>query len=256
MIPQLARTTDDPSALIANDDWAMQQKFDGDRLLVEFTDANMVRGFSRRGNIVSLPKTFIPAPSEHRSVTLIDGELMDDGTYNVFDIPKFQGMNVGGLTFAQRQGILSRVVEAFKFSNICLVHTANTTAEKASMLTAIQNTNQEGVVFKHKESVYRFNNRSYQWQKYKLYKSCSVIITELNREGKPEAVTIGLNDGHELSGCKIPDRYQKSLNIQVGDIIEVKYLSLSEDFRLIQPTFLKKRTDLSTNDCSRNQFAS
>jgi len=260
MKPQLAQIAKDVASLLDSDSWVMEQKFDGDRFLVCFDGPDSVRTFSRRGTETAVPRIktarhtldLSPIKGNH-DLTIFDGEIMPEGVFHVFDVLSFRGTEVLDWTLEARRAILERTVAQLQDRGFHLVPQYHG-GDKAPFLAEITAANLEGVMFKRLGSKYKMDHRSKDWLKHKLYKSCSVIITELCREGKPESVTVCLYDGHEVSGCKIPIRYQEELGIQVGDVIDVKYLSVTKDWKITQPTFLKKRTDISPQDCTKEQL--
>lgn len=241
----------------------MEEKFDGDRFLMVYTDQS-VKAYTRQGTEAVVPRIktarhtleFLPFSDKHKGTTVIDGEIMGDGQYHVFDIPIFQEAATGALTYTKRRAILERL-PLWKQSGFNLVESVTDPAAKEAKLKAITENGLEGVVFKHVDSTYRFDFRSTLWLKWKLTKTLSAFITEVHREGKPEAFTICVYDGenlHELSGCKIPSRYQSEYDIRLGDVIEVRYLSVSDDDKLIQPVFVTKRRDISPFECTKEQL--
>jgi ATP-dependent DNA ligase len=252
MKPQLAHTTKVPFSLIDNPRWMMEQKFDGDRLLLVYEDAKMPRGFTRKGEECTLPSIkgldLTPLHSRHRGRTILDCEMLEDGQIHVFDIPEMQSIDLCGMMYSRRRELLENTFTYFEREGFNCVSVFKTQDEKLEAFYRFKNdTTIEGIMFKHDASFYRFNHRNKEWRKHKFYKTCSAIITELCREGKDESVTICVKDGeayHEVSGCKIPSRYQQELGIQVGDVIEVRFLTLTPDNKITQPVFIRKRRDI------------
>ena len=265
MKPQLAHVAKDVQALLDSPDWAMEEKYDGDRLLIVYKDHDQVNAYGRQGTECIVPRIktarqtleFTPAGGKHKGTTVLDGEVMLDGQFHVFDIPMLCDKQIGALPYARRRDILRQVFPMWDKVGFDIIRSETDTTAKWEMLHEIEDANLEGAMFKHVDSTYRFDYRSNEWLKWKLYKTCSAIITQMQREGKPEAVTICVYDGdklHEVSGCKIPSRYQDEYRIVTGDVIEVRYLSVSADYKLIQPVFLTKRKDVSPTECTKEQL--
>lgn len=260
MIPQLAHVAKDLDSYILSPDWALEEKFDGDRLLIHFIDSDTVRAYSRQGNEVVVPRIktarsvleFKPLP-KNNGVTILDGEVMPDGTFHLFDIPLLLGQEIKNLPYSKRRDILTKTFSAIRQPGFVLVESITDPKLKRQKAVEIHAAGGEGVMFKSLTSTYRFDHRSNEWLKWKFYKTASVIIMEMQREGKDEAVTIGVfKDGNiqEISGCKIPWRYQQEFGITAGDVIEVRYLNFTKDDKLIQPVFLKKRNDVNSKECT------
>jgi ATP-dependent DNA ligase len=252
-------------ALLDSPLWAMEEKFDGDRLLIVYKNDDQVNAYGRQGTECIVPRIktarqtleFTPLDSWHKGTTVLDGEVMPNGEFKVFDIPLLCDKQTRGLPYTRRRDILQKVLPQMAGSGFSLVYSETDPEGKHNMLRSIEAWRGEGAMFKHVDSTYRFDYRSNEWLKWKLYKTCSVVITEMQREGKPEAVTICVYDGdklHEVSGCKIPSRYQTEYRIATGDVIEVRYLSVSPDYKLIQPVFLAKRKDVSPTECKKEQL--
>lgn len=258
MKPQLAHTLSNSDSLLADDGWWMEQKFDGDRLLLVYEDGKIPSAITRKGEPAVLPKSAnldmkSPIHHLHRGTTILDCELMEHGAVYVFDIPMIRGVNLCGLEYRRRRELLENLFESFHPAGFVLVDVFRTTDEKQEAFQGIRNNGDEGVIFKKLDSKYRFDYRSKGWIKHKFYKTCSAIVTELNRENKPESVTICVIDNgsyHEISGCKIPSRYQEELGITVGDVIEVRYLSLTPDNKVTQPIFIRKRRDIEPSEAT------
>lgn len=234
----------------------MEEKYDGDRLILVYEDTKAPRSFLRTGEEGVLPSVptldLSPLNSRHAGVTIFDCELMQDGNLYVFDLLKMRGVDLCGMMYVRRREVLENLFEYFQRQGFNLVASYSKTEQKHQLFESLKQSG-EGVMFKHADSIYRFDYRSKDWRKFKFYKTCSVVITELYREGKPESVTICVMDGsryHEVSGCKIPDRYQRELDIQVGDVIEVRYLTLTPDRKITQPVFIRKRRDLLPHEAT------
>ncbi len=254
MKPQLAKVTTDITLFTMDPFWAMEEKFDGDRMLIAYTD-NTVRAYSRTGTECVVPSQ-IKAVQKNKGLTILDGELMKDGSFKVFDIPSFMGISFGGQSLIHRRSILQAAMAKWdQGEKVSLVYQARTIEEKLALQTKIVDSDGEGFMFKRLDSKYRFDYRTPDWLKFKLYKTASVVVTELQRDGKPEAIGIGVYDNDnliEVSGCKLPYCHQEG--IDVGDVIEVKYLQFTDDNRLREPVFIKKRNDVYANECTKNKL--
>lgn len=257
---QLASPIPEPAAesakqYIASIKWYAEEKLDGDRFSLTI-DGETLRAFGRSGMELHVPPSLanVRLPPEIQR-TVLDGELVND-TYFVFDLLEFHGSDYTSISYALRRTSLERVMDRISIPSCELVYCAKTPDEKQTLVDYAMAERKEGVVFKRVDAPY-VEGRNRNWLKYKFYKTCDCIVTQLEREGKPEAVELSLIDGdgniHDVGGCKVPSRYQQEQDIGVGDVIEVRYLDFTSDRRLYQPVFLRKRTDKSPSDCTFDQ---
>lgn len=260
MIPQSAHVAKALEPLLNNDDWVMEEKFDGDRYLLVYKDCDRPRAYTRQGNEALVPRIktarhtleFFPADSFHVGTTILDGEILATGEFKIFDMPMCMDLETHKLTYDKRRAMLEKVFPLWKQPGFELVDVERG-GQKELIAQRLFSRQHEGLMFKRRDSIYKFDHRTYNWLKWKFYKTGSVIITEMQREGKPEAATICVYDGDDLvevSGVKIPTIYQEQQNIQQGDIIEVRFLKVTEGGKLREPVFLKKRTDVDPTECT------
>jgi len=252
----LAKKTSDLSGLIQNDDWAAEQKFDGQRFMVQVMDRE-ARAFNRKGDELNMPN-HLGAIFDYKGFLgtwVFDGELVDD-CYNVFDMLALQSLDLTQKPWKLRKAALEAVTKSEWEHRgfIRCVPSADTTFKKEELLVAVTNQNLEGIVFKHKESKYR-SGKSNLWAKYKITDTCDAIVTELCRKGKDQAVTVSLyHEGQliEVSGVKIPlDMVGK---IKLDMILEIRYLYSTANNKLYQPAFLGIREDKIATECTTDQL--
>jgi len=187
-------------------DWVFEVKWDGVRAIV-FTNNNDVRIQSRNGNditnrypeIVNALKLNL---KECRSA-IIDGEIVvlneeglpdfhthqhrmniqnpqeimalsvkDPSTYYVFDILYKENENVEQLGYLERRELLSSILKNNDTIRISEYIKENGT----EILQSIKELNLEGIVAKHKNSVYREGTRSRDWLKIKNTKTQDCVI--------------------------------------------------------------------------------
>src|SRR5207248_3300549 len=78
--PQLLNPIDECNleSLINSDEWVMQEKFDGKRVLIR-KEGDEVAGINRQGLIIGLPKPIVDAVLELDTIScLLDGECVGD----------------------------------------------------------------------------------------------------------------------------------------------------------------------------------
>jgi ATP-dependent DNA ligase len=257
MKAQLAKPLEINAELIVNSsNWWAERKYDGERVLT-FVDEFGVHCYGRKGTEIQVP-TAIKGLNFSVPIVL-DGEIVNGVDYYVFDILRRDRENLMRLPYATRRKILEEVLGPDGVGRVHVVDVAVTTYEKAMLVKTLRLAGEEGVVFKDITGRYYPGKRSAKWLKLKFTNTCEVVLTELNRfdptdgQHHPEGAGFMFYDDTEESGSiKVP--IGKQANLNVGDIIEVKYLRVEKSGRLYQPVFLRKRTDKQANECLRSQL--
>lgn len=256
--PMLARTAQ-PSRLqqLLNDDtWAIEQKIDGKRMLVQVADRE-ARAFNRTAQEIECPE-YIAADFDGKPFEaewLFDGEYLNN-TYYVFDcIMAPVSDDWHQATFGTRRDLLERLFGRIRMANTVLVPQAQGLHMKTDLFKKIKDNRGEGVMFKNLNARYTAGVRSHDMLKWKFVETADVVVTETFREGKDQAISIGIyHDGQlvDAGGCKIPTNLVGVLQPQ--DVIECKYLYGTKDHKLYQPVFLKVRDDKPAGDCTTEQL--
>jgi bifunctional non-homologous end joining protein LigD len=252
-----------PDFFLDHSEWTVEQKLDGERLLIEVKDREP-QGINRDGKKTTIP-TSIAANFDSKAFDghwVFDGEILGE-TYYVFDVVEASAINEDGtetpfihrkLPHQERFIFLRDVVKRWKPTNINLVPNADGEG-KRTFYYACLDANTEGVVFKSKKGAYEPGKRSGNTLKCKFVDTAEVVVTELNREGKELAVGTGVfHDGKmvDAGGCKIPEEMVGK--IKEGDVIEVRYLYATPSHKLYQPSWVKPRPDKKVTDCHTTQF--
>jgi bifunctional non-homologous end joining protein LigD len=246
-LPQLLNPLDetDVAACLNSDDWFMEEKFDGRRLMVAVT-GEQVEGSNRKGLIVSLPQEVETALAGIGDCVL-DGELV--GTkFWVFDLLSLDGTDITGLSFSERMNKR----EGLAFSNAVYAEAVTTyrnTHEKTAAFTAIKDANKEGVVFKRATAPYKVGRPSAGGDqvKVKFYATCSAVVEKVNAQ-RSVALTVG---GVNMGNVTVSSNFALPA---VGDVVEVRYLYANRGGALYQATFLGVRDDIDPSDCVLSQI--
>lgn len=244
--------TDDLDAFAEDDNWYMEQKLDGHRLRIVNEDGTM-RFLNRVGDDYSKA-----VPDHVRSLDLpvgwaVDGELV--GTdYWAFDIlHSEQGVHAAPLD--ERRLLLETLAKSITGLNV--IPQARTTEQKRALMKFALVNNLEGVVLKKRGSTYP-RGRGYNWLKAKFTPTADVVVMAVGDDGK-ESARLG------IYGASAPDLTLKEIGrcsligkppVTVGDIVEVKYLYLtdSDNPRLYQPTLMRVRFDKEQSECRGDDF--
>lgn len=93
---------------VKNQNWCMQEKFDGKRLLL-LKQGNAVLGINRKGLFIGIPESIKTDALRIPNDFLMDGEAVGD-LYYVFDLLKAQGVDFRGYPYSARlQNLMVRV---------------------------------------------------------------------------------------------------------------------------------------------------
>lgn len=272
MFPQLAKEAEITSlqTFIENDEWVMEQKLDGHRLLLcspggDFPPTALTRSGSPYTR--KLPKALqemrFPEGNDVMDV-ILDGELVD-GTFYVFDMPK-SSITDPGQALRLRRFALEQTLAFLTDNNpaIKLVPQARTKAEKIALAETALKNNFEGLLLKQRNSAYIPGGRVESWLKVKFVKTVDCFVLDVRDDGK-ESVKLGLvkwtgpgimRDSFEIVEVGRASLIGKEKNgeIKVGDTLEVRYLYTGANGRLYQPTILRKRDDKAMHECTTDQL--
>lgn len=235
-------------ALVANDDYWLQTKFNGKRVQIK-RDGRGVTSYNKLGAEIpthpDVEKAILAVPT--RSFFL-DGELVD-GKYFAFDILRKGQDSLALWNYHARYGILTKVLAGSAGLKVAPVF--RTTTAKRNALEALRKQRAEGAVFKLWEAEYK-PGRNGQHKKFKFWKSLSAIVLALRPTGK-DSISLGLVENGQIInignvttiGKKIPG---------VGGIVEVKYLYATKDKQLYQTEVIGPRDDVKQQECTTKQL--
>ncbi len=246
-----ARQENDIERYLSNPLYAMQEKYDGERLMIYIARQNEVYSYNKRGDLIanspiitgSVKKINLAPIDYHIS---LDGEFVKDKFF-VFDM--ITDLNHKH-SYEERYSLLRNFIYKHNPDNI--VHVPNIKGEKVkrAFLNNLHERRCEGAVFKRTDSLYRPAKRCEDQVKIKFYQTCSVICLG---QGRGKSVRMGMmNSGEiiEVGAVSI----EKGPKPQEGDIIEVKYLYAYQGGSLYQPIYLKTRTDVIASECLTDQL--
>lgn len=264
--PQLAKSAEVTSLeqFIKDPTWVMEQKLDGHRVLLVAPGMDMPpTALTRNGSIYSrrLPKAiqdFRFPPGEW----VLDGELVGtvvnghtvSSTFYVFDMPVTPAGAVTLPLYQRRAALetfLASVPNPFK-----IVPQARTADEKIALASKALGECFEGLVVKQSDSPYRSGGRTTEWLKVKFVATADVVVTDVRGDGK-DSVGYEVYDETgapvDIGRASLIGK-EKNGVINVGDVIEVRYLYVGNDGRLYQPTILRKRDDKRADECTTEQL--
>lgn len=232
------------------DAWVAQQKLDGVRLMIHCDEGNIIP-VNRKGEITDLP----PALKEpfYMFMTgefVFDGEWVD-GKFWLFDMPVAGAAVAPYNPYEHRLAVLQQFYDRWQpGDDVKVVPTAYTQEDKLALERLLRRRNAEGMILKALSGKYRSGQRSSECLKLKFWESCEVIITEVGREGKENAVMTMIDPDNGPVEVGTVSAIGKG-NIIVGDVVEVKYLYAVDPNKpsLYQPSILRVRNDKDMADC-------
>jgi len=245
--PQLLneiRTKEELNALLEDDDFIAQEKFDGERRMVE--SKKEVIGINKKGLKVALP-TCIEKDVQEECV--IDSEIIGNKLY-AFDIISYQGKSLKSKPYEERLDILQRLSLG---TNVKIIKTAVGTRAKKAMLKRLLKNNAEGIVFKRKDHKYKAGRpaRGGDVFKYKFYKTATCRVSN-HTKGK-RSIALEMLDKGIVPVGKVTIPANKEIP-KVGSYVEVRYLYAYKGGSLYQPTYLGERFDQDDSDINVSQL--
>lgn len=252
LVPQLLVPIPEDKALhlIYDDNYAMQQKMNGERLLVK-KSGDEITGGNKKGLQRPINQELYNSLKSYDDM-LIDGEIIGDILY-VFDILSLNAKNLKNKTFYERYTILSHLKEN---PYLKIVKTFFDSTSKKLEFDRLLAAGEEGVVFKDVSSKYKSGRSSPKGatqMKYKFYATCSCVVTSVSENKR--SVSLGLLDESntivDMGKVTIPANH----NIpKSNDIVEVRYLYAYPNGSLFQTTYLGLRNDVDKEECLTTQL--
>jgi ATP-dependent DNA ligase len=241
---------------IENDDYVLQQKIDGIRAQLVYEPRSLPwfrNGAGARLVSSTAAKTTEPllkrlGPTVNDFGFTIDGEVLD-GCFYVFDLIIDGGEKA---PLHDRLTALEAWHTVVNDPSICLLPTARTTLDKQRLAVAVYEQGAEGWIAKRLDGTYDWGQRVAHSLKIKLTKAADCVVLERNRDGKSNMVLAVWHEGvlteiGSASAIGKPDA-------KVGEVVEVRFLYLGADRRLVQPTVLRLRTDKAASECNSDQM--
>ena len=258
IFPQLLNAIDQDRAehLIRDDEWCVQEKFDGKRIMIR-KDADQVIGINRKGLTVALPQPVADLVRKIPGDCLLDGEAVGD-VYHAFDILEHAGMDLRKKPYRTRlvylAMALAKVSDDLLSGAMRLAKTASSFQDKQAMIARLRKDNREGVVFKDMNAPYTPGRPASGGDqlKFKFTATASCIVSKAN--GTKRSVALVLLDG----GKRVPvGNVTIAPNMEIptaGSIVETRYLYAHVGGSLFQPVCLGVRDDVDPSACTIDQL--
>ena len=255
ILPQLLNPIEESEveALLRDDDYCAQEKFDGKHLLIRKQDEHL-EGINKKGLLVGLPVSVANDLRNLHGSFIPDGESIGDD-YHAFDLLEHNGENLRPLPYRIRLGrLVILLLSSSRHLHVRLVETAFTTQQKTELWQRLRRENREGIVFKRLDASYTPGkpNSGGPQLKFKFVATVSAVVAQINAR---RSVEISLLKGRSLVSCgnvAIPANHQIP---PVGAIVEVRYLYAYRDsLALHQPVYLGPRDDVEADECLVSQL--
>ncbi len=249
--PQLLQpiTLDDTAPFLADAQWCMQPKYDGNRVFLIAPSADAIYGANRKGQKISLPvqvEQWAQTQCAKLGGFVLDGELVGE-TYFAFDLLESKGHDLKHLAYAMRLSLTARLRDTSLA--VVFAETARQANDKRNLLERLQREHAEGAVFKRLDAPY-VSGRQPTQVKCKFWESATFIVKVQNVGVR--SIELGLLDGNAVVGwgsCTVPSNYPLP---KVGALVEVKYLYVDDN--VYQPQYKGERTDVPRSDCVPGQL--
>lgn len=243
-------------AYFINDDrYSFEQKLDGHRLLVETDGHRVLTAYNRDGALSQHSPWLQTRTWSHNARigrrAIFDGEFLD-GQLHIFDLLELDGIVSYHHQQRQRRGVLETLFEKVDFNErFQLVPQSLTPEQKSELVVRCYRERGEGVMIKDRNASYRAG-RGTEIRKLKFTKTADLVVGELGIEGKNNATLLAYHDGErvEVGRCSLNGKPK----VHPGDVVEVRYLYLGANQRLVQPTLLRVRDDKPAAECSFDQL--
>jgi len=242
-------------AYLANTDWLMQQKHDGERRMVmksRIGDVETIYGINRKGNMVDIPMTIHKAVNELDCEScLLDGEIIGD-VLHVFDLLEWNGYDMRKEPCVARYYALEDRME-LDGKHLRRCETATSENQKKKLFPLLRKHGAEGAVFKRKDSQYKAGrpNSGGDALKCKFWESATFLVKSVNAK---RSISVVLNDGTkwvDVGNCTIPPNHNVPSE---GKIVEIRYLYAYAEGSIYQPVYLGERNDIDAEECTLKQL--
>jgi bifunctional non-homologous end joining protein LigD len=254
LLPQLLNPINEKEAkrLLEDPAWAIQEKFDGRRVFVRKSGAE-IHGINRKGLLIGLPSPIVVGAHKITSDFILDGECVGDVLY-AFDLLEWDREDYRPKPYQHRFVKLSNLVNRPDITHIEFAETATDPGDKERLYRQLLAGKKEGVVFKRLDAPYtpgRPNSGGTQ-RKHKFYATCSAVVSKVNDKRSVELILLNGKRWIPVGNVTIPANFNVPA---VAEVVEVRYLyAFRESNALYQPVYLGPRKDVEQNECVLSQL--
>ena len=248
--------------MMSDDRWVAEPKYNGVRCMV-MVDGDAVGLLNRNGTPLAsgAQTTLRKLRRDFAGLGLLghwmfDGELVGDTIYLFDMIEGGTGFVSAATPFCTRRLALTILFDSLVTvpPSIRVAEQAKTAAEKTALLARIKAEGGEGIMLKLNDSPYVQGRTDRAGWKVKLTKDADFVVMGTRTDGKLNA-TLGVFTEKgaltEVGRCSLIGKP----TVVAGDVVEVRYLYVGTNGRLVQPRLMRVRTDKTPGDCTITQLA-
>jgi ATP-dependent DNA ligase len=237
--------------MVNDPDWGLDIKVDGRRLLVDLNGEPV--GYNRAGDRAPIPSGIDQELQRAGKANLhLDGELVGT-TLWVFDMVGPSVPDVWGIRRLALDNLLLyrwQPDPAFVRAVLWAVDVEG----KAALVRRVREEGLEGLIAKRLDSRYEPGKRSTGWRKLKDVKTVDCVVTRLGVDGKKNMAVALWRDGELVEVGEVSALTGDGPSALPGDVVEVTFLYLGANNRLVQPVTPKIRLDKKPGECTWNQL--
>ena len=254
ILPQLLNPVSEVEVhrLIADPGWIAQEKYDGRRVLVQKTGAE-VSGINRKGLTIGLPEPIVKAAQVIPGDYILDGECIGEVLF-VFDVLQIANLDLRRESYQRRLVALMNLPGLAMQTNIRLAETAFAPGQKRDLFNWLKRDRREGIVFKRLDATYTAGRPASGGPvlKHKFVATLSAVVAKVNPQRSVELRLLNCLGWVPVGNVTIPPHQTVP---GVGDTVDVRYLyAFAESKALYQPVYLGKRTDIEPHECILSQL--
>lgn len=245
-------------AMLESDTYVAQQKLDGIRVLAHIEEDDIVPVNRSGERTDKVARSLLAGLASLPVGTVVDGEVMGDGTYWLFDVLRWGRQDITHVGYEDRWLILADELGPDLSGPVRVLKLAMSRPDKRALFEGLVGAGAEGIVFKTRTAPYTAG-RSVAQRKHKLVKSCDVVI--LSNAGN--AYWMGVyHDGEMFEVGKVfagtTNESRAALDAKLAEgqtpVAEVRYLYATEEHKLYQPVFVRLRDDKAASQCVRAEL--
>lgn len=256
VLPMLLNTIeeDELNALLRNDDWVAEEKFDGRRMVLRKNQNGSVDAINRKGLIVGAPEIVIKEAQALPGVFTLDGEIIGE-RHHAFD-------TITDTVWWDRKKRLHALMGYAIGTHISEVKTY-WGASKLPFFEDLKARHAEGIVLKNLHGFYHAGrpNKGGDALKFKFYETITCVVTKVNTQrsvgisllGEWQEYAKGINKRSLISvgNVTIPPNFDIP---KENDLAEVRYLYTTAGGILYQPVYRGTRDDVDVDTIERLKY--
>lgn len=231
-----------------NDDWILQEKFDGRRLMTK-KEGNKVTAINKKGLSIVMPQSIEDKLNTMKEDAVFDGEIIGE-KYYIYDMMEYDGKNVRTLSVVERLNKLN----SLPIKDL-VVKTYFKPEEKRAAFKQLKEDKKEGIVLKKTTSAYVPGKPASGGSqlKFRFFETSTFHVTKHTKNARSVEVTVYDENGkfYMLGKVTIPVNWDVP---DVGSFVEVKYAHCFIGGALYHSIYMGPRDDQDVNDCTLKQI--